>query len=164
MIITFIHTKDDIQKAVKQDSSYLGERTRDENGDVMFDQIVYDEEYEIQFKRLFLDAQVPLIEACLAYLKTIPAGAEYIDNQDFDVDQDFIIQLGMPDDFLPNSRKIIDIRMRRFLIAHILYSWLKDKLPQAAAIYKNELDPLLDGIKSSLNTRMTVQRTKGRLF
>jgi len=164
MILTFIQTKDDIQKAVKQDTSYLGVRTRDGNGDVMFEQVVYDEDYEIQFKRFFLDAQVQIIEACSAYLKGIPAGVSYTDNQNFDEDKDFIIQLAMPDDFLSHNRKVIDIRMRRYMIAHIMYSWLKDKLPQAAAVYENELSPLINGIKSALNTRLTPVRTKGKLF
>lgn len=164
MIITLFYTEGDIFKAVKEDSSHLAERTRDANGVSMFDDIVYDEEYMINFKRVFLQAQSYVIETCMAYVKSLPAGAEYTDNQNFDVNKDFVLQLNMPETFAVQASKIIDARIRTYLVAYILYTWLKDKMPNIAGIYYSELEELLKGVRSALNMRVAPTRTRGSLY
>ena len=43
MIQLFINTHDDVLKAVKRESSYIGERTFNEQGESMLDELVYHE-------------------------------------------------------------------------------------------------------------------------
>lgn len=164
MIITLFYTEGDIFKAVKEDSSHLAERTKDKDGNSLFDDIVYDEEYMINFKRVFLEAQGYILEQCMAYIKSLPAGAEYLDNQNYDINKDFVLQLNMPETFAVQASRILDTKIRTYLIAFILYTWLKDKMPNIAANYYNELDALLKSIRSALTMRATPIRTCGRLY
>ena len=164
MIITLFYTEGDIFKAVKEDSSHLAERTKDSAGASLFDDIVYDEEYMINFKRVFLQAQSNIIEQCINYIKTLPYGAEYVDNQNFDSNKDFVLQFDMPENFAVQASRIIDTRIRTYLVAYILYTWLKDKLPNVAGIYYSELEELLSGISFALNMRVKPTRTRGSLY
>ena len=164
MIVTLIYTEQDIFKSVKEDTSHLAERTKDSKGESMFNDIVYDEEYMINFKRVFLQAQGNVLEKCMAYIKSLPAGAEYNDNQNFDTNKDFVLQLNMPDTFVAQASRILDVRIRTYLVTYIIYGWLKDKLPNVAAIYYSELEELLSGVKSTLHLRTTPIRTVGRLY
>lgn len=164
MIITLFYTEGDIFKAVKEDSSHLAKRTKDGNGDSLFEDIVYDEAYMINFKRVFLQARANIIEACMAYIKSIPSSAEYVDNQNFDTNKDFVVQLDMPETFAVQASQIIDSNIRTYLVAYILYIWLKDKLPNVAGIYYSELDELLKSVKSAMNMRTKPIRTRGSLY
>ena len=100
----------------------------------------------------------------MAYIKSLPAGAEYNDNQNFDTNKDFVLQLNMPDTFVAQASRILDVRIRTYLVTYIIYGWLKDKLPNVAAIYYSELEELLSGVKSTLHLRTTPIRTVGRLY
>jgi len=63
MILTYIHTHDDILKGVKEESSIFA---RDKDN---FENIVFDEERLTLFRSLFFDARANITSACSAYMK-----------------------------------------------------------------------------------------------
>jgi hypothetical protein len=164
MIVTFIHTRDDIFRAVKQDTSYLAERTKDSAGTSMFEDIVYDEEYEVQFKRYFLEAQADILELLSAYTKSIPVAATYTDFQNFDENNDFLISISMPETYNTAQNRVVDVRIRQYFVSHVIKNWLKDKLPAISAMYSDEIVAISSSIRKSLEARTAPRVTTGNMF
>ena len=164
MIITFIFSWDDIFRSVKQESSLLAERKVDAAGNSLFNQLVFDEEYEILFKKLFLEAQAYIDDVASAYNKGIPVDADYLETQDFSKERDYIIQLNMPQSIMIQASKAADIKIKQFLVDYIMYVWLRTKLPNEAEIYSIAAQTLLPEIKSQQERRSRKPELKGRWF
>ena len=152
MILTFIQTNDEILKSVKQKSSLIAERQPD-----LFDQLVFDEEYLILFRRLFLDARANVISACSAYLKG-QSDESYFDTQDFSNDKDFIIGLDI-NNFVIAVKDSVDVKMKEYLSDFILYQWLKDK-SQLSEVYRMSAETNLQDMKRFLEMRTTRRKIK----
>jgi hypothetical protein len=151
--IVFIYPHDDIFRDVKQESSYLAERKTDENGNPLFEQIVFDEEYLTLFRILFSDARADVTSALSAYTKDVPQGPERFEIRDFTDDGNYEIGLAMPDDFTVSLTKPVEAKIRQYIIAYILFRWLETKLPLEAEIYFRRLGKTLSDIKEMLNRR-----------
>ena len=144
MILNITLTYDNILKGVKMESSFLASRRADEK--LPFDKLVFDEEYNILFTTLFRDAQVNVISACTSYLD---GTYEYFDNSEFD-ESNFNLEL--TGDFLPQVVKSIEIKMREYLVAYIMYRWLETKM-QEAQIYYQRAETHLQDMKRFLEMR-----------
>ena len=162
--LIFTYSHDQIFTGVKIESSYLAERKQDGNGDGLFDALVFDEEYLVKFRELFLDAQSRVCLALSAYMKDIPEQPDYFQQEDFHDDKDFTIGLIMPNGFLSAMSKPIDITIKEFLIAYIMYRWLETKLPQEAAIYFDRAQSAMDNVKRMLLNRNTPLRVKDQYY
>jgi hypothetical protein len=156
--LIFIYPHDDIFQDVKQESSYLAERMSDKEGNSLFESLVFDEEYLTLFRQLFSDARSQVTPALSAYMKDIPAEAEFYEAQDFTKDRNYEIILAMPDDFNFHLAKPVDAKIRQFLIAYILYRWLETKLPEQAFIYQARAEKILSEAKNLLDKRICAER------
>jgi hypothetical protein len=163
MIQIFINTHDDIFKAVKRESSYLAERRDTKEGEPLFDQLVYDEEYLIQFREHFLEARAKAIEYTLAYSKTIEADNSLFETQDFDMEKDFVLYLELSDNHVIQLMQPILIKIKEFLVAYIMYRWLETKAPEAE-IYFQRSEKAIKDVKSYLEKRIKPYRRKGSWF
>ncbi len=151
--LNFIYSHDDIFRGVKQESSHLAERRFDRESNSLFEQVVFDEEYLIKFRELFFDAQAEVVPALSAYMKEVPAGGGYFETQDFSKDRDFCFVLLMPDDWNFHLVKPVDIKIKQFLIAYVMYRWLETKLPEEAAVYQQRASSVLSEAKALLEKR-----------
>lgn len=133
MILTYIHTSEGILKAVKQESSLLAVRRTDEQGTPTFDQLVFDEGYMILFRELFFDARANVVSACSTYMKDMIDTTAF-EASNFNKDVDFAIQLNV-EGFITAFNDSVDIKMRAYIVAYIMYRWLETKLPKEAEIY-----------------------------
>ena len=156
--LIFIYSHDAIFLAVNQESSYLAERRFDDTGEGLFEQLVFDEEYLVKFRELFLDAQSEVTPALSAYLKEVPVEPEYFEMQDFSPDLDYTFTLLMPDDWNFHLFKPVDIKIKQYLVAYIMYRWLETKLPEEAVVYLERATRLLEEIRSLLEKRTRVRR------
>lgn len=160
--LTFIYSHDNIFASVKQESSLLAIRRKDENGDGLFDQLVFDEAYLILFRELFFDAQAEVTPALSGYMKDIPVEFDFFETQDFSKDRNYIFYLFMPDDWNFHLYKPVDIKIKQFIVAYIMYRWLETKLPQEAVTYLERANSVLDDIKGLLNKRTdAIRRAHG---
>ena len=162
--LSLIYTHDNIFNGVKMESSLLAERRADTQGNSMFDQLVFDEEYLILFRQLFFDAQSELIPTLSAYIKAMPDEPGYFETQDFAHNRDCILTLLMPDSFMHEMGKVTDIKIKQFIISYIMYRWLETKLTDEAAIYLNRSHACLSDIKGLLEKRTKPVRRKARWF
>jgi len=151
--ITFIYSHDNIFASVKQEASLLAERKFDPNGEALFEQIVFDEEYLRLFRQLFFEAQAEVSAALSAYMKDVPVDADYFETQDFYENRDYIFHLVMPDDWNYHLYKPVDIKVKEFLTAYIMYRWLETKLSGEASVYLQRATLVLDEAKTMLNKR-----------
>jgi hypothetical protein len=145
VILTYIHTFDDIQKGVKEESSILA---RDKDN---FEMIVFDEERLTLFRALFLDARANVTSACAAYMKD-QVDYSVFEQNNYDTDRDFVIQLSV-DGFITAMNDSVDIKMKAYLIAYIVYRWLETKLPEIASIYLTRSNTVLQDMKRFLEMR-----------
>lgn len=164
MLLTFIYSYDDIFRSVKQEASLYAERKTDTAGNSLFDELVFDEEYGILFRKHFFEAQAQVDTIVSAYLRDIPAGPEHFETQDFARDRDYILQLCMPDTFNAHMKRPVDIKIKQYLVDYFMYLWLRTKMPGDAEIYLFSASTLLPEIKSLLEKRTKNPRIKGRLF
>ncbi len=113
-------------KLVKQETSYLAERrTKEQPGGgvvMMYDELVMDEEYDILFRRLFLEAHAEiLLRISSNYLANTPTDIDpiYTEFPDFNQDRDFSLWLNLHSDFPAQYRKSIDIKLQQFIVDYI---------------------------------------------
>ncbi|GHV51409.1 hypothetical protein FACS1894181_13200 [Bacteroidia bacterium] len=157
--LIFIYGHDNMLQDVKQEASHLAVRKRDKLGNSedndrnsYFDLLAFDEGYLSKFRELFFDAQADVTQAISAHMKEVPLQPGYLELHDFSQDRDYIVKLAMPDDFNPHLAKPVDIKIRQFIIAYIMYRWLETKLPEEAAIYIERAAKVKDDIKKMLDT------------
>ena len=159
MIIILIYTDHNIFSGVKAETSYLAERRFREtpNGEAsMFDELVFDEEYQIMFKRLFQQAHSEVMKYIPPqYLKDTPTDIDevYREFADFSQDNDWVLYLDMPSGFTEQYRKSIDIKIEQFLIDYICWRWLETKSPPDAAFYFARLEPTMRDVLRLLARR-----------
>lgn len=162
--ITIDLSHDNIFQGVKMEASLLAERIRNEQGETMFEEFVFDEEYLIGFRQYFYEAQAELIPVFAAYMKNLPDWSTYFEGKDFSRNRDFKIRLSMPEDFLTPLAVAIEIKTKEYIIAYIMYRWLETKMPQYAAIYQARADKLREFIKSNLDKGKYPRRRKHGMF
>ncbi|GHT33120.1 hypothetical protein FACS189434_06490 [Bacteroidia bacterium] len=156
--LIFVYTHDLIQKAVKLETSLLAER-RDvvaKEGEVVsnFETLVMDEEYDILFRRLFLQAHAEFLSKIPArYLRETPTDLlpMFREFPDFRRDRDFNLFLAVSDDFPMQYKKSIDIKIEQFLIDYICWRWFETKLPRESATYFARIDKTADEVKDLLS-------------
>lgn len=152
LILFYPH--DSVFSGVKQESSQLAVRTKDKEGNDLFEELVFDEAYLDKFRELFLDAQAEVMPVISAYLKDAPPRPDFFELIDHTDDKDFEIVLLMPEEFVSALSKSVDIKINQFITAYVMYRWLETKLPQEAVSYKSRADVLLVDVKSLLNRRI----------
>lgn len=162
--ITFIFTHDSIFQGVKQEASQLAIRKSDKEGNSLFEQLVFDEAYLPKFRELFFDAQAEVTPALSAYMKEIPADPMCFETQDFSKDRDYIFHLLMPEDFNRHMVKPIDIKIKQFITAYIMYRWLETKVPELAATFFERAMKVKDEAKELLERRNTRPKINHQWF
>jgi len=151
--LIFTYSHDNIFASVKQEASLFAVRKFDQNGDDLFNQLVFDEAYLIMFRQLFFEAQAEVTVALSGYMKDIPVASEYFETQDFFENRDYVFYLAMPDDWNYHLFKPVDIKVKEFLTAYIMYRWLETKSPQDAATYLQRATSVLEDAKTLLDKR-----------
>jgi hypothetical protein len=157
--LIFIYSHDDILQDVKQESSHLALRKRDmegfsddKEGTNYFGLIVFDEAYLGKFRELFFDAQAEVTAAVSGHTKEVPCPPGFLELHNFRKDRDYILKLAMPDDFNKHLVKPVDIMIRQFIVAYIMYRWLETKLLEEAVVYRGRADEVKEAIKKLLDT------------
>ncbi|MDR1274680.1 MAG: hypothetical protein LBK12_09045 [Odoribacteraceae bacterium] len=95
-MVHFVFRADEVARAVEAETAYAGERTRDDAGRVMTDELVMDEEYGVLFRRLFLEARARVLQ--VAGSRARVTGFPRFDAADFDEERDFCFCLEEMDD------------------------------------------------------------------
>lgn len=162
--LTFIYSHDSIFQGVKQESSLSYKNKVDQDGNNLFEQLVFDEAYFPKFRELFFDAQAEITPALSAYMKEIPVEPAFHEYQDFSKDRDYTFYLLMPEDFDRHMIHPIDIKIRQFIIAYIMYRWLEIKLPSDAAIFAERAAKVKDEAKELLERRTTRPKINHQMF
>lgn len=162
--LIFIFSHDSIFQGVKQESSQLAIRRSDKDGNPLFEQIVFDEAYFPKFRELFFDAQAEITSAISRYMRDIPAESEYFEAQNFLENRDYDFNLLMPDDFNMHMVKPVNIKIKQFIVAYIMYRWLETKLPDESIIYKERADSVLLSAKGLLERRTRPIRRSHKLW
>jgi len=158
--LMFIYSHDDVFASIKQEASLFSIRKYDPNGDSLFEQLVFDEAYLRLFRQLFFEAQAEVTVAFSGYMKDVPAESDYFETQDFFENMDYVFYLAMPDDWNFHLNKSVDIKVKEFLTAYIMYRWLETKLPQDAATYLQRAESVLKDSKTLLDKRIKPIRRK----
>ena len=154
MILFFLYTHDNIQKLVKQETSYIAERrasptlNQGENfgsqaGELYNDLLVMDEEYDILFKRLFDEAHAEIVfNISSRHLAETPTDLEPVFREfpDFSQDRDFPLWLDVDGSFPMQYKKSIDIKIQQFIVDYICWRWLETKSPADAAFFHSAKD------------------------
>lgn len=164
MITLFKYSSEGIMKAVKRESSYIGVRRFSEDGVVLLDDIVYDEAYEIQFRDHFLAARGNVVEATLAYGKSIDEGHDFFEIDDMYDKNDFNLFLDLPANFAYGMAGPLTSRIKDYLVAYILYRWLETKLPQEAQVHLERSIAYLQDVKRYCEMRTERKRRVGRYY
>jgi len=157
MTVIYLYTHDSLQKAVKLETSLLAERRRvqfkDGTSEEMLDDLVMDEEYDVMFRKLFLEAHADVLShISVNYLMDTPTDLSPMLNefQDFSQDRDFTIWMNMHEDWPKQYRKSVDIKLQQYLTDYICYRWLETKSPNDALTFRSRLEPTIDDVKSLL--------------
>jgi hypothetical protein len=161
IVVPYVFSHDNIAEAMKQESSLYAERKLTEEGNSLFDELVFDEEYYRKFRELFFDAQAMVMDRFSAYMQYESDESYLFEESDYTVDRDFAFTLLMPDDYNKFYNKQVSIKTREFLIAYIMYRWLETKSVQEAMIYKNRADISLMDARAYLEKRVAARRTSG---
>jgi len=161
IVVPYVFSHDNIAEAMKQESSLYAERKLTEEGNSLFDELVFDEEYYRKFRELFFDAQAMVMDRFSAYMQYESDESYLFEESDYTVDRDFAFTLLMPDDYNQFYNKQVSIKTREFLIAYIMYRWLETKSVQEAMIYKNRADISLMDARAYLEKRVAARRTSG---
>ena len=147
MVLFFIYTHDLIQEAVKMETSLLAERRKETTEDgkekSRFMELVMDEEYDVLFRRLFLQAHADLMTKIPGkYLAETPTDLRPVFREfpDFHSDRDFCLWLNMQESFVKNYRKSVDVLIEQFLIDYICWRWFETKLPKEAMTYFERME------------------------
>ena len=166
ILVPYMFSHDHIMTAVKQESSLYAERKRSEAGDVLFDELVFDEEYLTKFRELFFDAQANVLDRYSPYLNYLPDPPEEIfEEVDTEKNIDFAFSLLMPCDYNHHYNKMVSVKTREYIVAYIMYRWLETKVPQEAAIYKDRADRVLIDARAYLEKRIVRRRMiAGNMF
>lgn len=151
--LVFILSCENVFQSVKMEASQFAVRRFDKEGNSLFDELVFDEAYVPKFRELFFDGQSEIVSVLSVYMKNVPVSPEYFETQDFSKDKDFCFELAVSDDFNFHLAKPVDIKIREFLVAYILYRWLETKTPECAAIYFERLAKVKEEIKKMLATK-----------
>lgn len=162
--LTFIYSHDNIFQGVKMESSLSYKNKVDAEGNNLFEQLVFDEAYFPKFRELFFDAQAEITPALSAYMKDVPVEPAYHESQDFSKDRDYIFHLLMPEDFDRHMTHSIDIKIKQFIIAYIMYRWLEIKLPSDAAIFAERAVKVKDEAKELLERRIGMVKIRHQWF
>lgn len=162
--ITFIYSHDNIFQGVKQESSLYAKNKVDKDGNSLFDNLVFDEAYLTKFREYFFDAQAEITPTVSAYMKDIPTEPAYYEFQDFTKDRDYVFHLLMPEDFDKHMTHSIDIKIRQFMIAYIMYRWLETKLSSDAEIYLGRAEKVKGEAKELLERRTTRPKINHQMF
>jgi hypothetical protein len=168
MLLLFIYTHDNIQKAVKQETSLLAERRygeTDAGGRApLLDELVMDEEYDVLFKRYFNSAHASLLSAIPArYVAETPTDLESVFTEfpDFTQDRDFCLFVRLPDDFPEQYRKSIDYKLEQYMIDYVCYRWLETKSPEDGVSYYSRLNDTLNDVTTMMSRRLRGIRRLG---
>lgn len=161
IVVPYVFSHDNIAEAMKQESSLYAERKLTEEGNSLFDELVFDEEYYRKFRELFFDAQAMVMDRFSAYMQYESDESYLFEESDYTIDRDFAFTLLMPDDYNKFYNKQVSIKTREFLIAYIMYRWLETKSVQEAMIYKNRADISLMDARAYLEKRVAARRTSG---
>jgi len=156
--LMFVYSHDNIFASVKQEASLLAVRRFDKDGDSLFEQLVFDEAYLILFRQLFFEAQAEVTIAFSGYMKDVPTEGDYFETQNFFEDRDYVFYLAMPSDWNYHLFKPVDIKVKEFLTAYIMYRWLETKLPQESLVYYQRARAVLDEAKVLLDKRTKPMR------
>ncbi|MDR1526222.1 MAG: hypothetical protein LBS46_00950 [Dysgonamonadaceae bacterium] len=160
--IEFIFSHDEIFQAVKLESSLFAIRQANKEEESLFEQLVFDEEYLILFRQLFFEAQAEVTVIVSGYLKPIPKEPEYFETQDFSADRDYTLTLAMHDNWNFHLSRPVDIKIKEFIVAYILYRWLETKIPLTAAVYRDRSFSVLADVRILLEKRLVpVRRSHG---
>jgi hypothetical protein len=151
--LVFIFSCENIFQSAKMEASQFAVRRFDKDGNNLFEELVFDEAYIPKFRELFFDGQAEIIASLSAYMKDVPVNPVYLETQDFSKDRDFRFELVMDDDFNFHLVKAVDIKIKEFLVAYILYRWLETKTPEYAAIYLERLTKVKEEIKKMLEIK-----------
>jgi len=151
--LMFIYAHDAVFASVKSESSLSAERRFDKDGDSLFETLVFDEEYLVQFRQLFFEAQAEVTAAVSGYMKDVPVEPDYFETRDFYEDRDFVFYLAMPDDWNFHLVRPVEIKIKEFLTAYIMYRWLETKLPDEAVVYRERAVSVLKDAKNMLDKR-----------
>ena len=159
MTIVLIYTNHNIFSGVKAETSLLAARRFRETtqGEAsMFDELVFDEEYEVMFKRLFSQAHAEVMKYIPPqYIDDTPTDIDvvYREFADFSQEDDWVLYLGVQGGFIGQYRKSIDIKIEQFLIDYICWRWLETKSPTDAIFYLNRLEPTMRDVLRLLARR-----------
>jgi hypothetical protein len=149
--IVFVFSHDVIFDGVKQESSLLAIRMRDEQGNGLFDEFVFDEDYLTKFRELFFDARAAMDFILSKYMKEVPVDVLYSEAKDFSKERDYEVFLSMPDHWNFHLSSPLNSKIKEFLIAYILWRWLETKDTGRAIIYKSRSESVDEEIKRMLN-------------
>ncbi|MFT3994396.1 MAG: hypothetical protein QM660_08815 [Dysgonomonas sp.] len=161
---TFIYSHDSIFQGVKEESSLFSKDKVDKDGNLLFENLVFDEAYLSKFRGYFFDAQAEVTEAISSYLKDIPVEPEYFEFDDFSKNRDYTFFLLLPENFTSAMIIPVNTKIRQFLIAYIMYRWLELKQIAEYKSYQSRSENLLREVKGLLDRRNKPVRIKGRLF
>lgn len=167
IIAPYIFSHNSIAEAVKQESSLHAVRKQTAEGDTLFEELVFDEEYYRKFRELFFDAQAMVIDRFGAYMQyeTDDDAASIFEEADYSKDVDFYFVLVMPCTYNKFYNKQVSIKTREFIVAYIMYRWLETKLPDEAAIYKARSEMTLIDARAYLEKRIAGRRrSAGNMF
>ena len=165
ILIPFFFTKESILKGVKQELSLYAERIKDSDGNILFDELVFDEEYKSKLRELMLDAEAKIIDRFSAYMKyerlDTASFHEEIGEDDYDKIE---FTLLMPCAFNAQYGRLVSIKTREFIVAYISYRWLEVKMREDAVTFKFRADEALMDARAYLEKRSRRCRTGGNLF
>ena len=130
MIVHYTFKSEDIRRAVEMETAYLGERIVDGNGGTRLDELLMDEEHEVLFRRLFLEARAEVLLFASPWCRG--AGSLSFDAGDFSDGRDFLVSLEIS---RPGMQDVADAKIKEYLVTYILYRWFETKYPDAAALF-----------------------------
>ena len=151
-LINLIFQHDVLFQAVKQEASQLAARRSNENGETLFDLLVFDEGYLSRFRELFFNARAELGIILSPYQKDIPAATGFFERKDFSKDRDYTVSIGVNDDFNMHLSRVIEDYIYTFLKDHIMYKWLETKSPRDAETFLYSKENYKQKIKNTLET------------
>lgn len=149
----FQFTAEEIFKSVKTESSLFASRQFKDNGDPLYRNFVFDEEYSEViplFRELFFSAQANIISIFPNSLLQ-DCECSYIEE---DAPDDFIFCLKIKHchagRYNGAYNKVITIKTKEALVSYIMYRWLETKSPSYSEIYHSRYKGLLDDIRKNV--------------
>ena len=149
--VVFVFSHDNIFSGVKQEASLLSVRMKDDKDNPLFDELVFDEAYLTKFRELFFDAQAGMDLVLSKFMKGVPVGMGCLETKDFSKDRDYEVFLAPPAHWNFHLQKPLDIKIKEYLIAYILWRWLETKDLSLAIVYRQRCDSVVDEIRRMMN-------------